>query len=100
VGKGWFALLIEEQLTYETVIPSYILKAIASASGHISKNTLVDMVSYRLKSIAGKEALDAESATLRSNLQGGDMGVEEMLTAFKDAKPDDQLTDLINIYDA
>lgn len=100
VGKGWFALLLEEQLSYETIIPSYVLKAIASASNHISKKTLVDMVSYRLKSIAGKEGLDAKSSTLLGVLEGGDMSENKILSDFKDAQPDDQLTDLIIIYNA
>lgn len=53
-GKGWFALLIAEELSYKTNIPEYILKAIAFTSGHITEEHLKAMAHYRIKEM-GKE---------------------------------------------
>lgn len=48
-GKGWFALLVSEKLSYETIIPEYILQAIAFTSEHIKKDHLISMSQYRIK---------------------------------------------------
>ncbi|MEK3992635.1 AAA family ATPase [Robertmurraya sp. FSL R5-0851] len=49
VGKGWFALTLAEELTYETFIPEYILEAIAFAAGHIGFKHFVKMAKYRIE---------------------------------------------------
>lgn len=49
VGKGWFALTLAEEITYETFIPEYILKAIAFASGHIGYKHFEKMAKYRIE---------------------------------------------------
>lgn len=51
-GKGWFALLVSEALSYETFIPEYILKAIAFTSQHITNEHLRAMAQYRIKNIS------------------------------------------------
>lgn len=48
-GKGWFALLVSEKLSYETIIPQYILEAIVFASEHIKEEHLIAMAQYRIK---------------------------------------------------
>lgn len=48
VGKGWFALLLSENLTSRTFIPNYILEAIAFTSEHITNEHLVAMAKYRI----------------------------------------------------
>jgi len=49
VGKGWFALLISEAVTSETVIPEYILKAVSFAcQNKISDPILFKMCVHRL----------------------------------------------------
>ncbi|WP_348709206.1 AAA family ATPase [Bacillus subtilis] len=49
VGKGWFALTLAEEVTYETFIPEYILKAIAFAAGHIGYKHFEKMAKYRIE---------------------------------------------------
>lgn len=49
VGKGWFSLLLSEQVSSETYIPQYILKAVAFACGEqLSVHVLYKMCQYRL----------------------------------------------------
>lgn len=50
-GKGWFALLVSETLSYETFIPEYILSAIAFTSQHITSEHLRAMAQYRIRKI-------------------------------------------------
>lgn len=49
VGKGWFALTLAEEITYQTYIPEYILKAIAFASRHIGYKHFEKMAKYRIE---------------------------------------------------
>ncbi|MCG3165634.1 MAG: DNA replication and repair protein RecF [Bacteroidia bacterium] len=51
-GKGWFALMIAEQVTHLTSIPTHITKALIFAAPHLSKGTLVSMAKYRLKAFS------------------------------------------------
>lgn len=48
VGKGWFALMLAEEVTYETNIPQYILDAIKFASRHIGYQHFEKMAKYRI----------------------------------------------------
>jgi putative ATP-dependent endonuclease of the OLD family len=49
VGKGWFALTLAEEITYETFIPEYIIEAIAFAAGHIGYKHFEKMAKYRIE---------------------------------------------------
>lgn len=49
VGKGWFALTLAEEITYETIIPEYILEAIVFAAGHIGYKHFEKMAKYRIE---------------------------------------------------
>ena len=46
LGKGWFAVLAEHLRT-DTVIPSYVLQAVAFASKTINRQSLRQMAKYR-----------------------------------------------------
>ncbi|PEP90532.1 ATP-dependent endonuclease [Bacillus toyonensis] len=63
-GKGWFALLVSEKLSYETVIPEYILKAIAFTSEHIRDEHLIAMAKYRIKEMYTHLQVDINKLTL------------------------------------
>lgn len=49
VGKGWFALMLAEEISYETFIPNYILEAIAFAARHIGFKHFEKMARYRVE---------------------------------------------------
>lgn len=49
VGKGWFALLLSEQIDSCSNIPEYILCAVANTlRGHITEDIWMKMINYRL----------------------------------------------------
>ena len=53
-GKGWFAILLSDQVSAKTSIPDYIIDALAFIlEGNISSATLRKMAEYRLSSSDG-----------------------------------------------
>lgn len=48
-GKGWFALLLANHMNYQTVVPQYILGAIAFACGPLSPEVMRKIIGYRLE---------------------------------------------------
>ncbi|KAA0761723.1 ATP-dependent endonuclease [Bacillus sp. TE8-1] len=55
VGKGWFALMLAEEVTFETLVPRYILDAIVFASGHIGYKHFEKMFKHRMFYYCGEE---------------------------------------------
>jgi len=47
-GKGWFAIMLGEHISFKTIIPKYILDAIIFAKEDYSDNLIADIVEYRL----------------------------------------------------
>lgn len=46
--KGWFALMLSENINHLTELPEYIIEAIAFASPHINQKTILSIIKYRL----------------------------------------------------
>lgn len=94
-GKGWLALLLAEELVYNTYIPNYILKAIAFASSHINIPTKVKAILYRLDEIRKNENDpyhdDAKSFRLRGKTE------DEILQSFSETFKGDQLTTFLSL---
>lgn len=71
LGKGWFSLVLSENLTAETYIPDYILHAIAFTSNHIKDEHLIAMAKYRIienEMEGGAEIISANEQNLKSYL--------------------------------
>lgn len=47
-GKGWFAIMLGKHISYETIVPDYIIEAIAFAKKSYSKNIIADVIEYRM----------------------------------------------------
>ena len=43
-GKGWFAIMLGKQITYETVIPNYIIEGIIFAKYSFKPNLISDII--------------------------------------------------------
>lgn len=86
-GKGWFALLLAENLTSRTFFPEYILRAIAFAC-HLSvtDSALRQIALYRMK----------ENDELATELRGAgdydELGLEDFLQRYCEEEPRDELT--------
>ncbi|MFZ3283835.1 AAA family ATPase [Pseudomonas sp.] len=56
-GKGWFAILLANELTHDVRIPDYIQQAIHFAHGHFSRTLLSRIIQYRADSRFGSQPL-------------------------------------------
>lgn len=95
-GKGWFALMISEQINGETIIPNYILKALSFVSHTIlSDLTLQTMGLYRIKACKNStyepefKKLFAEIDDLKK------LTPKDFVEQYTKRIPDDQLASLI-----
>jgi putative ATP-dependent endonuclease of the OLD family len=89
-GKGWLALLVSEQLVYNTYIPNYILEAIAFAAAHINVSSKAQAVIYRLKSIRKSENDSSKDDAIKFVVTS--KTPEELVKTFTETFKDDQLT--------
>jgi putative ATP-dependent endonuclease of OLD family len=94
-GKGWLALLVAEEIVYNTYIPTYILKAIAFASSHINQSSKVKAILYRLNAIRNNERDDLQDEAKKFKTQS--KSEEEILEAFCNTFKDDQLTEFFEL---
>lgn len=93
-GKGWLALIVAEELLYNTYIPTYILKAIAFASPHINLSSKVKSALYRLNNIKLNDNDDKQSEAKKFKVKG--KSEAEIIAEFCATFPDDQLTKFIS----
>ncbi|KAA0990901.1 ATP-dependent nuclease [Dyadobacter aurulentus] len=89
VGKGWFALLLAEEVFCRTFLPDYILKAIAFASSHINHASKVKAIKYRLECMQKYKMKYTEQA--KTFLVEGKSDVE-LIEDYRTTFEDDQLT--------
>lgn len=97
-GKGWFAVLLSEKLSQWTLVPSYILRAIAFACfPNINYNALRRMAEYRVeKATIGDSDL---GRSLKPLVGRRDLNAEEYVAAFRQAAPRDDLSELCQYLD-
>jgi predicted ATP-dependent endonuclease of OLD family len=99
-GKGWFAIMLSENITHLTNIPGYIINAISFSAKNISPQNLLAMAKYRLASLIIKtlkdDTTDYNELLLELNKATTN---SEALSFFKENLPEDPLTLLINNLD-
>jgi putative ATP-dependent endonuclease of OLD family len=86
-GKGWFALLLAENLTNQTYFPEYVLRAIAFACHmSVTDSALRQIAIFRMN-------IDEELASdLRATEDYEDLSAEKFLQQYCEEEPDDSLT--------
>lgn len=95
--KGWFALMISENINHLTYIPDYIIQAIAFASPHINKETFFTMIQYRLSKLKTLTFdSDKTNYSILSKQIGKAKTLNERITAYCNALKNDAVTKLIN----
>lgn len=100
--KGWFALLVAEEVNVKTGVPDYILSAIAWSSPHINSASKVKAARYRLENVYFTAELlkeDIGVIEMYSNFKSIDSD-EDLLIQFRDCFQNDPLTKLLNHYDS
>lgn len=97
-GKGWFAIMVSENVDNITVIPEYILNAIAFACPNISNDTFRSIARYRLSSLIKRtfEGDENDYTQLLKELNDFESN-SKALEFFKEKMPEDVLTKLIKL---
>lgn len=98
-GKGWFALLLGQHVTADTVIPPYIVEAVLTAHGDLSTELLFNMFRHRV----GHAIHTGTLAAARSNVvlarldeyRAGAVGLPDLKACLRVELPDDQIHDLL-----
>ncbi|WP_145855102.1 ATP-dependent nuclease [Pedobacter suwonensis] len=95
-GKGWFALMLEDHIDHLTYIPSYILKAVAFASPHITNQILFNIAKYRLKSLIDRRT-QGDEADYSGLLQELELyeNIGEAIEFYINKLPEDQLSKFV-----
>jgi putative ATP-dependent endonuclease of OLD family len=98
VGKGWLALLISEQLTVQTFIPTYILSAIAFAC-HLSINSgaLKRIAEYRVQ--LALQGVGFHCDELRPLGAATDLSVEEYVATYRRLVTSDDFSEFCELIE-
>ncbi|WDM22297.1 ATP-dependent nuclease [Paenibacillus polymyxa] len=105
-GKGWFALLLSENIKYNTVIPDYILEAIAFTCEHFTDTHFEVIADYRIaqgikneddpdNDIFKELKLKKEQLLLSSSDSGSQSIFQEFSELYREWLPKDPLTKLL-----
>ena len=89
-GKGWFALLLSDNLVWRTNIPEYILRAIAFAChASVDEGALKQMGVFRVKAEDQDEVLEKALPPL-AELEN--LSPTDFLSSFRETAPTDALS--------
>jgi putative ATP-dependent endonuclease of OLD family len=94
-GKGWFAILLGEQINHRTVIPTYIRDAIFFARQSLSVELFFNIYSYLIKCVEADSGIPADNIdcakkTLKKYRQG-DISPTDLKNSMKSLLPGDQI---------
>ena len=98
-GKGWFAILLGQGITHETVLPEYIRDAVFFARQSLSTEIFFNIYSYRIscaQSAGGVSGLNAGLArgALRQFREGA-IDLDALKTAMSTRMPNDQINNIL-----
>ena len=100
-GKGWFAIMVSEQISNITAIPDYILDAIVFACPTLNESILCSIAKYRLRKLKDNhytgDETDYQSLLSKITLNEDPT---EALEYFTNELPDDLLSTLISKLNA
>lgn len=94
-GKGWFAILLSKRLTHETVIPDYIMQAVAFAiASPLHWRMLATIACFRLEKM---QTIEPSAGDLLRKFpeELNDENAGDFIRNFQSGFPDDQLTKFI-----
>jgi predicted ATP-dependent endonuclease of OLD family len=100
-GKGWFAIMVSENVDHITIIPNYILEAISFACPRLNNSSFISIAKYRLRKLNKKhfEGDDTDYQKLLAELISFDNQFDA-LDFYKAKLPNDDLTKLIELVNA
>lgn len=96
-GKGWYALLLAEQINYNSIIPAYILEALVFTAPKLNSSTIVKSLTYRIRQIIKNDKEDKEIQTKAASFSFNGKSEQELIREFCKVFDKDQLTIYLNM---
>jgi predicted ATP-dependent endonuclease of OLD family len=96
-GKGWFAIMSGKYISDKTIVPDYIIDAIAFAKESYSKNIIADVIEYRMNKNA-KEDDKIDFTLLKEIISSYRMNkatIDEVIVEIKNRISADQILTFI-----
>jgi putative ATP-dependent endonuclease of OLD family len=92
-GKGWYAILLGEFISFKTVIPEYILWAIIFSKASLSRDIIVSILTYRIKEYknTGETTNFALFELEMEKYRTGNIDLPALVISVAEVKPDDQI---------
>jgi putative ATP-dependent endonuclease of the OLD family len=96
-GKGWFAIMLGKHISFKTIVPEYIVEAIAFAKESYSINIIADIVEYRIN----KNAKDGDMIDFTllkeklSNFRINKTTIDDVIFEIEATIPEDQILTFI-----
>jgi putative ATP-dependent endonuclease of OLD family len=96
-GKGWFSIMVSENIDHLTYLPDYVIKSLAFVFKGTNRQSLIPMALFRLRSLI-KTPIDGDKTDYGKLLTEFSAIVdrEEALAFFIKKMPGDSLTTLLN----
>jgi putative ATP-dependent endonuclease of the OLD family len=100
-GKGWFAIMLSEKVDNLTVIPEYILEALAFTIPNLTTNILFSMANYRLRRLK-KLHFESDGNDYKNLLKQfrTQETVDDSMNFYFEVLPEDVLTKLVTLANA
>ncbi len=98
VGKGWFAIMLANHITFLTYIPEYILDALIFAKSDFTLETISNIVSYRIEKLITLDKYDFDIIELNktiSKYRNGKINKQSLIDRLTNSIKDDQLIDFL-----
>ncbi len=101
-GKGWFANLVGNNITYNTTIPKYILDAISFANSNFGPTIWVDIMLHRVSCINNDTPIDKDILhninKLCFDFKNSNTDFKDITSYFKDTFVDDYITEIMDDF--
>ncbi len=95
-GKGWFAIILGKYITFQTCIPEYILDALVFAKLDFSKETISNIIEYRINKL---NTLDKVNITgleeIIFEFRSGNVTTQTLIDNIKSSLEEDQIINFL-----
>ncbi|WP_174874906.1 ATP-dependent nuclease [Vogesella oryzae] len=101
-GKGWFAILIGKTVDHQTVIPKYILDALAFVNPTLTREVWYNVLLYRLRQMwangfTDKGVMEAFFAQMKI-YRSGEISFADIRDEMFKVFPEDRINDVLQVF--
>lgn len=99
-GKGWFAIMLGEHISYKTVVPKYIIDSIVFAKDVYPPNLIADIIEYRIrKNLEDNDKLDFKNCMIvLKKYKANNSSMIDLIDEIEKVIPGDQLITFLNWF--